>query len=351
MNKKLTKKQQILAGVFITISVLFATFFFYFYQLMFSPNFKVEKDDFYLLVPTGATYKTVVDSLRKNKIIDDELSFNFLAKVMNYQDHVIPGRYLIGKKMNNSSLIRILRSGKQTEVNLVFNSARLKKEIASRLCKNIEADSTKFLQLINDPEVCKKYGFDTITIMCMFIPNTYKLYWDTSADALLERMHKEYNSFWTDDKINKAKQMGFDPVQVSILASIVGSETNRNDEKPRIAGVYINRMKSAETGYKLQADPTVIYGLKDFTIKRVTKNHLLSNTPYNTYLIRGLPPGPINTPGIASLEAVLNYEKNDFLYFVVKPDFSGYHVFSNNYQEHLRNARLYWEALNLRKVK
>jgi len=351
MNNKLTKKQQILIGVFITLSVLFATFFFYFYQLLFSPNFKVEKDDYYLLIPTGAKYITVVDSLRKNKILDDELSFNFLAKIMGYQDHVIPGRYLIGRKMNNSTLIRILRSGKQTELSLVFNSARLKKEIASRLCKNLEADSTQFLNLINDPETCKKYGFDTTNIMCMFIPNTYKIYWNTNAEDLLKRMNKEYLDFWTEEKIKKAKEIGFSPIQVSILASIVGSETNKNDEKPRIAGVYINRMKSAETGFKLQADPTVIYGLKDFTIKRVTRNHLLSNTPYNTYLIKGLPPGPINTPGIASIDAVLNFEKNDFLYFVVKSDFSGYHVFSNNYQEHLQNARLYWEALNLRKIK
>jgi UPF0755 protein len=351
MFARITQNKQLLGGIIIVGSVLFATFSFYLYQILLTPNVRVEKDEFYLLIPTGATYKTVIDSLRKNKIVEDELSFNFLAKVLGYQDKVLPGRYLIGRRMTNSALLRILKSGKQTPVQVVFNSVRLKEMLPGKLCKNLEADSTEFRRLLDDPEICRRFGLDTTTIVCMFIPNTYEIYWNTTAGELLERMHREYENFWNEDRLAKAKAIGFSPVQVSVLASIVGSETNKADEKPRIAGVYINRMKSPETGFKLQADPTVIFALRDFTIKRVTKNHLTVNSPYNTYRNRGLPPGPINTPALSSLDAVLNYEKNDYLFFVVKADFSGYHVFTHNYEEHLQNARLYWEALNLRNIK
>jgi UPF0755 protein len=351
MFSKLLQNRQLLAGLIILVAVFFATFSFYIYQIFLTPNVREEKETFYLLIPTGATYQTVIDSLRKNKVIEDELSFNFLSKVLDYREHVVPGRYLLNRKMSNSVMIRLLKSGRQTPVKLVFNSVRLKELIPGRLCRPLEADSNQFRKLLSDPEVCKRYGFDTTTITCMFIPNTYEVYWNTRAEELLERMHREYQDFWNEERREKAKAIGFTPIQVSILASIVGSETNKNDEKPRIAGVYMNRMRSAETNYRFQADPTVIFALRDFSLKRVLKEHLRFDSPYNTYLHPGLPPGPINTPAPTSLDAVLNYEKNNYIFFVVKADFSGYHVFTDNYEEHLRNARLYWEALNMRKIK
>ena len=253
--------------------------------------------------------------------------------------------------MSNSALLNLLKGGKQQPVKFVFASTRLKEQLAGRICKSFEADSAAFSRLLNDSATCQKYGFTTQTIPCMFLPDTYEIYWNTSAEKLLERFSEEYRKFWSDDRLAKAKALSFSPVEVSILASIVGAETNKNDEKPRIAGVYLNRLKSAETGYKLQADPTVIFALKDFSIRRLYYNQLRVDSPYNTYRYRGLPPGPINTPAKNSIDAVLNYEKHKYLFFVAKSDFSGYHTFTETFDEHTQQAKLYQEALDLKKVK
>jgi UPF0755 protein len=204
---------------------------------------------------------------------------------------------------------------------------------------------------MSDPAVVAEYGFDTTTIVSMFLPNTYEFYWNTSSKELLDRMHKEYQKFWTEERKQKAKAIGFTPVQVSVLASIVEAEQGRwADERPRIAGVYINRMTSKETDYKLQADPTLVFAHGDFAIRRVLTGHKQINSPYNTYKFRGLPPGPINLPSPVSIDAVLNYEKHNYLYFCAKEDFSGYHAFAQTYEEHLKNARLYQAALNSKNI-
>ncbi|MBD0257459.1 MAG: endolytic transglycosylase MltG [Cytophagales bacterium] len=345
------KSRTLLAGILVFFSVLLATFSFYFYQIAQSPNLQVDKEDTYLLIPTGAGYSTVMDSLKYKKILHDELSFRFLSKLLKYQEAVKPGRYKIRKNMNNREAILMLRAGRQTPVRLTFNNIRLKEELPGRLSRNLEADSTKLRALLTDPAVVAKYGFDTTTITCMFLPNTYELYWNTSSDELLDRMHKEYEKFWTDKRKEQAKAIGFTPVQVSILASIVEAEQGRwADERPRLAGVYINRMTSEETDFKLQADPTLVFAHKDFSMRRVLNVHKQFDSPYNTYKYRGLPPGPINLPSPASIDAVLNYEKNDYLYFCAKADFSGYHAFAETYDEHLKNARLYQAALNAKKI-
>jgi UPF0755 protein len=345
------KSRTLLAGFIVFSSVLLATFSFYLYQIAQAPNLQVDKADTYLLIPTGAGFKTVVDSLKQKKILHDELSFSFLSKLLKYQEGVKPGRYRIKKNMNNREAVLMLRAGRQTPVRLTFNNIRLKEELPGRLCRNLEADSTKLRALITDPAVVEKYGFDTTTITCMFVPNTYELYWNTSSDELLDRMHREYEKFWTDKRKEQAKAIGFTPVQVSILASIVEAEQGKwADERPRIAGVYINRMTSKETDFKLQADPTLVFAHKDFSIRRVLTVHKQTNSPYNTYKYRGLPPGPINLPSPASIDAVLNYEKNDYLYFCAKADFSGYHAFAETYDQHLKNARLYQAALNSKKI-
>jgi UPF0755 protein len=251
--------------------------------------------------------------------------------------------------MGNRNAILMLRSGRQTPVKLTFNNIRLKEELAGRLTRNLEADSAKFNQLISDLEVTRQYGFDTTTIMCMFLPNTYEMYWNTSAEKLLERLYKEYNTYWTEERIQKAKSLNFTPVQVSILASIVQAEqAQKSDERPKVAGLYINRLK---IGMPLQADPTLVFGLKNFGLKRILKVHIDVDSPYNTYKNTGLPPGPINLPSISSLNAVLNYEKHDYLYMCAKEDFSGYHNFASNFEDHLKNARLYQKALNAANIK
>ncbi len=345
------KSRTFLAGAIVFFSILLATLFFYFYQVAAAPNLQVGKDDTFLLIPSGAGYQTVIDSVKGKKILHDELSFRFLSKLLKYQEKVKAGRYRIKRNMTNWQAIMTLRSGRQEAVKLTFNNIRLKEQLPGRLCRNLEADSVKFRALINDTAVVAKYGFDTTTITCLFIPNTYEMYWNTSSDELLDRMHKEYQKFWTEARKKKAAAIGFTPVQVSIMASIVEAEqAQRPDERPRIAGVYVNRMTSRETDYKLQADPTVVFAVRNFSIRRVLNTDKQVNSPYNTYKYRGLPPGPINLPSTASIDAVLNYEKHDYLYFCAKEDFSGYHNFAETYEEQMRNARLYQAALNARKI-
>ena len=333
-------------GLFIGISLVFITFFFYFYQITQTANLQVDKPDTYLYISAGATYPVVMDSLKKNQIIEDELSFAFVAKLLKYRELVKPGRYRIRRNMGNLAAIRMLRAGMQEAVKVTFTNVRLKEELPGKICRNLEADSLEFKRLINDPATVKKFGFDTTTIMSMFLPNTYEMYWDVDAKQVLERMHREYRKFWTAEKLEKAKKIGFSPIQVSVLASIVEAETIKNDEKKRMAGVYINRMTADETNRRLQADPTLKFALKDFAIKRVLSGHKEIDSPYNTYKYPGLPPGPINLPSIVSINAVLDYEKNDYLYFCAKEDFSGHHRFAVKYADHLANARLYQAALD-----
>jgi len=337
-------------GLFIAAAFIFITITFYVYQITQTANLQVDKEETYLLIPTGATYQMVMDSLKTNKIIQDELSFSFLAKLLKYQERVKAGRYRIRKNMGNLAAIRMLRAGMQEPVRVTLNNIRLKEELPGKICRNLEADSVKFSELISDPAVVNKLGFDTISIMTMFLPNTYEMYWNTNAEELLKRMHKEYTRFWTNVRKKKAKAIGFSPAQVSTLASIIEAETTKNDEKRRMAGVYINRLTADETNRRLQADPTLKFALKDFAIKRVLKEHKAVESPYNTYKYAGLPPGPINLPSIASIDAVLNYEKNDYLYFCAKEDFSGYHTFAVTYAAHLANARLYQAALDKRNI-
>lgn len=343
------RSRKLLAGLIIFFSVILASFSFYFYQVTRTPNLQVEKPDRYLLIPTGAKYPVVVDSLKKNKMLNDELSFSFLAKLLKYQENVKPGRYLIEGNMGNLKAIRMLRAGNQSPVKVTFNNIRLKEELPGKVCRNLEADSVSFAALINDPAVAQKYGLDTSTIMAMFLPNTYEMYWNTSADELLERMHREYKSFWTKERLQKAKAIRLTPVQVSVLASIVEEEQHRkSDERPRVAGLYLNRLK---TGMPLQADPTLKFALKNFALKRVLKGHMEINSPYNTYKFAGLPPGPITLPSLSSLDAVLNYERHQYIYMCAKEDFSGYHNFAVDYSDHLKNARLYQKALNAANIR
>jgi UPF0755 protein len=321
---------------------------FYFYQVFFSPNTLVESDQPYQLkIPTNSVFKNVADQLYEDRVINDALSFGFVAKVLGYQDAVKPGLYKVDPKMSNLELVRMLRSGRQLPVKVTFNNVRTKEDLAEKITANLEVTPEQFLALIQDSVYIRKFDFEEETIMSMFIPNTYEFWWNTNPEALFDRMHKEYQSFWTAERKQKAKALSLSPKEVSTLASIVQAESQKSDERPRIAGVYLNRLR---IGMPLQADPTLVFAAGDFSIKRLTSVHMAIESPYNTYKYAGLPPGPINLPDINSLDAVLNTEKHDYLYFCAKEDFSGYHAFASNYNDHMANARRYQRALNAAKI-
>ncbi|MCE6991582.1 endolytic transglycosylase MltG [Dyadobacter sp. CY323] len=336
-------------GLFVTFAILFTTFVFYFWQIFKTPNLQTDKQtSFALLIPEGATYKTVLDSLNKHDVIHDHISFQFLARFLGLKDKVKPGRYVIKPSSNNYVVIKKLVSGDQDAVKLTFNNIRLKEDLIKRIGSRFEFGEENFRKALNDPEVCNKYGLDTLTIVSMFLPNTYDIYWSTGTEKFLDRMHSEYKKYWSDEKLAKAKEIGLTPVQVSILASIVEEEQARKvDERPKVAGLYINRLNAQ---MPLQADPTIKFALQDFAIKRILNGQLLIKSPYNTYVNTGLPPGPIRVADFNSLNAVLNYDKHDYIYMCAKADLSGYHAFATNYVDHLNNARLYQAELNRLKI-
>lgn len=301
-----------------------------------------------LYIPKGTDFQGLLAILKKDSIISNVVSFAFLSKTMNYQEHVKPGAYLIEENMSNMAAIRMLRSGKQTPIKIKFNSLRTKEDLAERLAKQLPFSEQEWLETLQNKEIAEKYGFDSYTFTTMFIPNTYEIYWTTSKEDFIERMSKEYQKFWSKERLEKAEKLGLSPKQVSVLASIVQAETAKNDEKPRVAGVYLNRL--AKNDY-LQADPTVIFALKDFSIRRVLNSHLQVDSPYNTYKYTGLPPGAINFPEVSSIDAVLNAEQHDYYFFCAKEDFSGYHNFAKTLAEHNRNAKLYQQALNTRGIR
>ena len=345
----LEKRKKFVLVFLIAGSVMGISLTFYFYQVFFSANTLIESDQPYLLeIPSNSVYKNVVNQLYEEKVINDAVSFAFVAKILGYQEAVKPGLYTIEPKMNNLQLVRMLRSGQQTPVRVTFNTIRTKEDLAEKISVNLEVSKEQFLELLQDSVYIRKFGFEEETIMSLFIPNTYEFWWDTSAEELFERMHKEYQSFWTEARSRKAQDLGLSKEEVSTLASIVQAESQKSDERPKIAGVYLNRLR---IGMPLQADPTLVFAAGDFSIKRLTAKQMAIDSPYNTYKYAGLPPGPINLPDINSLDAVLNFEKHSYLYFCAKEDFSGYHSFAVGYDEHLNNARRYQRALNAANIR
>ncbi len=339
------KKRKFLLVLIVTGSVLAISFTFYFYQVFYSPNVLLESEQAYALkIPSNATFAQVNNELYDEKVINDALSFGFVSKVLGYQESVKSGLYIIEPKMTNIELVRLLRSGNQSPIKLTFNNIRTKEDLAEKITKNLEMSEEQFLDLIQDSVYIRQFDFEEETIMGMFIPNTYEVWWDSSPEDIFERMNKEYQRFWTQERRDKASLLGLNPKEVTTLASIVQAESQQKaDERPRIAGLYMNRLNR---GMYLQADPTLVYALGDFEIKRVLNVHKEIDSPYNTYKNLGLPPGPINLPDISSLDAVLNAEEHAYLYMCAKEDFSGYHAFATNLSQHNANARRYQAALN-----
>ena len=341
MNDKKTKRYIVAV---IAFTVLMISLSFYFYQGFFSPNALIDKEEpAYVRIPKNATFRQVTDSLLQNDILNDIITFSFVAKVSGYQDDIKPGLYKVEPKMNNHALVKLLASGRQSPVRLTFNNIRTKEELAEKITRNLEMAPEEFHTLLTDTAYISKFDFEPETVMSMFIPNTYEVYWNVTPESLFDRMHKEYDKFWNEDRLQKLASLNLDRKEVSTLASIVQAETQKADERPRVAGVYLNRLG---TGMPLQADPTLVYAHQDFGLKRVLNVHKEIDSPYNTYKYAGLPPGPINLPDISAIDAVLAYEDHKYIYFCAKDDFSGYHAFAVSYDEHLRNARRYQQALN-----
>ncbi len=314
---------------------------------LFRSNTNKQFEQGYLYIPTGSNLDDVVAIIKAQHILNNTESFKWVASKMNFKN-IKPGKYKITKGLSNIELVRLLRSGKQEPIKLTFQNIRLKTDFAGYIGKNFEIDSLAFLNMLDSIDLVRQYGFDEETIFCMFIPNTYELYWNTSKEKFFERMQKEYVKFWNTERLAQAKAIGLSPVQVSILASIVDQEALLNREMVRIAGVYMNRLNR---GIKLEADPTVIFANGDFTVKRVLYKLLQKDSPYNTYKYIGLPPGPICMPSVAAIDAVLHFEKHNYIYFCAKEDFSGLHNFASNVTEHQMNARKFQQALNNRGIK
>ncbi len=342
------KGRKILAVFLVVFTIMLISFSFYVYQMVNTPNILVDQGDRIFIIPEGSTFGDVQTRLYEGNYVNEPVPFGVMAKLMDYDKSIKPGRYLLEANMSNLETLRLLRSGRQQPLNITFNTVRLKAELAEKICDGVVADPNEFLALLNDSSVVAEYGFTTETILCMFIPNTYEVFWTITERELMDRMHQEYERFWNDERLAKANALDMTPVEVSILASVVQAEQLRHpDERPKVAGLYLNRL---ERGIALQADPTLVYALGDFTIKRVLNVHKEVDSPYNTYKYAGLPPGPINLPEISSINAVLNHEDHKYLYMCAKEDFSGYHNFATNLQTHLNNARKYQRALNQAKV-
>lgn len=310
---------------------------------VFGPGVEFETEQKVLLVPTGANFQQVLDSLKADGIVEDERAFTWVAERKKYADKVRPGRYVVASGTSMNALVDKLRSGEQDPVRITFNNIKNIPQLAGQLAKYVEADSTAMLDAMLSPSTAQRYGFTRETMISLFLPNTYEVWWTVKPDELIDRFAKEYKRFWTEERKSAAKTLGLSQSEVSTLASIVQAETGKAADAPAIAGVYLNRLR---IGMPLQADPTLKFALGMDTISRLLTADMKVESPYNTYTHTGLPPGPINLPEPRYIDAVLHPAKSNYLYFCAREDLSGYSNFSTTYQQHLVNARRYQQALN-----
>ena len=303
----------------------------------------------YVLVPTGGSYPMLLDSLGND---GDHLKnmgkFRNTAKIYGLNKAVRPGRYKLSEGMSYTDVVKMFQRGLQTPIRVTFNNIRTLPQLAGRIARQLEPDSATLAAVLLADTTAARYGFTPETMIAMFLPNTYEFYWNSSPSSFLDRMKKEYDRFWTETREEKLKTTGLSRTEAITLASIVYEETKMSDEMPKVAGVYINRL---QRGMPLQADPTVKFALGDFTLRRILNRHLTVDSPYNTYRYAGLPPGPICMPSVKAIDAVLDYDHHNYLYFCARPDFSGYHNFATTLTEHNRNAQAYARALNQRGIR
>lgn len=319
------------------------------YKNLYQSNVNLgDKKSAVIYIPTGSSFEDVVRILGENNMLKDRSSFEFLAEKKKYKNAVKPGKYRILAKMSNNALINLLRAGIQEPIEINFNGLHTVDQLMLRVGRRIEADSLQLQRAVHDDAFLNKYGFNETTVQALFIPNTYEFFWNTSVEEFFDRMAKEYKTYWTEERKNKAKAMGFSQTEVAILASIVQSEQCcDNEEKKVIAGLYINRLND---DMPLQSDPTVIFAIGDFSIQRVSTEQTRIASPYNTYVNKGLPPGPIAFVQQSSMDAVLNYERNEYIYMCAKEDLSGKHYFAKSYDQHCIYAKKYRDALNKRGI-
>ena len=305
------------------------------------------ENDTYIYIDTDDTIDSVYQKIEQTHSDASFTALRLFTAYSHYDRHIHAGRYLVSNRLTTLDLFRNLRSHNSCPISLVVPSVRTIDMLAARVARQLMIDSVTLATHLNNPDTWKSLGYTRETFPALFIPDTYEVYWETSAQSFVDRMAKVNHDFWNGKRTNKAKQIGLTPIEVVTLASIVDSETANNAEKSRIAGLYINRLNR---GMLLQSDPTVIYAVGDFSIRRVLNIHLQTQSPYNTYIVHGLPPGPIRIPSIAGIDAVLNYERHNYIYMCAKEDFSGTHNFATTYAEHMQNARKYINALTKRNI-
>ncbi len=335
----ISRIQKILIGIILLLVLVTV----YFINIIYGSN---TNKDYSLYVRTGASFQEVLDSLQRNQVLNNQRNFEIVSKLLKYSQLVKPGHYVVKKGMSNMVLVKKLRAGNQDPVWVRFESKRTLQEIAHVIASNLELTENQLLEACLASDFLQRHGLTRETVISIFIPNTYRVYWNIKPERLLEFFVNEYKKFFVKHQ-DQLEKLGMTAIQISTLASIVEAETYQDSEKKRIAGVYYNRLKQ---NMRLQADPTVIFAIGDFTKTRVLRSDLEIDSPYNTYKIKGLPIGPINAPGIASLEAALYPENHHYIFFCAKPDFSGYHDFSSDYNDHLKQSRAYHEALNRLKI-
>lgn len=324
----------------LSVCIAFAIYFSY---RIAGPNTEPFGRRKYFYIRTGSTYKEVLAALQKQGIVKHLSSFEWLSKKLDYPHHVHAGRYEIKRGMSNFAILRLLRSGRQAAVRLVINKIRTKTEFASFVSDKLEPDSATVMEFLNDPVFLRQYGLDTSDVLCAVIPNTYLFFWNTSIESVFKKLEEENERFWDDSREKEAESLGLSKNQVYILASIVEEETTMAKDKPLVASVYLNRLR---TGMRLAADPTAKFASGDFSLQRITSKQTGIQSPYNTYLNKGLPPGPICTPSIQTIDAVLHAPETPYYYFCANANLSGYNVYAVTYNQHLKNAKAYQKALD-----
>ena len=340
----MTKKSRILLWTLVALLAVGTIAALNFYGTFYYNNVKLSEKPQEVRIYRDFTYDQLIDAVLGTGAIDNETTFLRAARFMKLRDHFRPGLYRLKTGTGNKALVRMLSKGWQQPVRLVIPGYfRNLDRFSEFLGEQLEAPKDAFAAKLNDPATAERYGFTPETFIGLFIPNTYEVWWTVTPEEFVERMHAEYEKFWSGDRDAKARSIGLTRQEVSTLAAIVIEETKYEPEMPRVAGVYMNRLHK---DMPLQADPTVIYAVGDPTLKRVLNRHLETDSPYNTYKYNGLPPGPITMPPVAAIDAVLNYERHDYLYFCAKDSFDGRHVFAKTLAAHNENARRYQRALS-----
>jgi len=296
-----------------------------------------------LIITEDSTFETVMQDIQESGQVKSFFTFRIAAQILDFKGNIKKGKYTFKENESNFSLIKMLRRGQHVPVRFTFNNIRTKEQLVKKLDGKFLFERNELENLLDNRTFLSTFGLTPETTISIFIPNTYELYYDITAEQFFSSMYKQYNRFWNEKRDQQAQKIGLSRSQVVTLASIVEEENFKEVEKGLIAGLYINRLIK---GMKLQADPTVKFALQDFRITRITEEHLMTDSPYNTYLYTGLPPGPIRIPATSTVDSVLNYRHHDYIYMCAKEDFSGRHSFAKTYNEHLKNAAKYHQALN-----